>query len=278
MQNCSRYLPVRFLLPHTRVNTWRRATWTAAALAAAVLLQAPPARAAEPEFDESFDRSYRLAPGGTFALTNINGSVQVDGWEREEVQIHAVKTARGNAQDLARVRIEVAAEAGKVSVRTVYPPNEGVEVNVEYKVRVPQRVLLARVETVNGSVRVRGVDGSGELRTVNGHVELLDGGGRFNARTTNGNVRMELHELDADGALSLQTVNGSIVLVVPPDASADLEVDAMNGDFESDLPVTMRGSLSAQAFRGRLGKGGGAAVKIASVNGPIRVVTARPVI
>ncbi len=247
-------------------------------VAAFTFLSTPALAARERFFDEPFDQVYKLGSGGSFSLLNVNGSVQVSGWEREEVQVHAVKTAKGNPQDLARVRIEVQKGDGRIAVRTIYPPNEGVEVSVEYQIRVPHRILLERLETVNGNVRVTGVEGSGDLRSVNGNVDLLDGAGHFNARTTNGNLRVELRELDADASMALQTVNGSVVLQVPTDISADLDVDTMNGDFHSDLPLTLKGSMAAQAFRGRLGHGGGAEVKITSVNGAIRVVTARPVV
>ncbi len=216
---------------------------------------------------------------------NVNGSVQVDGWEREQVEIQAVKSAGRNPEELERVQVEVVARADAVQVRTRYPQDEGVEVAVEYHVRVPSRVLLSRVETVNGAVRVRGVEGAGELRSVNGNVELLDGAGHFSARTTNGNVRLELRQLascdeparSSSCSLSVETVNGSVLLALPADANADLEVRSLNGDFRSELPVTVRGSADAREFRGRLGRGG-SAVRIRTVNGGIRVVAARPTV
>ncbi len=243
-------------------------------VALALLISAQPALA-EPTFDETFEQSYPLAAGGTFTLANVNGSVQVDGWEKDVVQVRALKTARSNEKDLARVQIVVVAEAGQVAVRTVYPQDQGVEVAVEYRIRVPHRVFLGRVETVNGTVKVRSVEGAGDLRTVNGNVELLDGAGRFSARTTNGNVRMELRLLPAGSPMRLQTVNGAIELSLTADAEADLEVDTLNGEFLSDLPVTVRGSIGPRAFRGRLG-GGGSTIRISAVNGTVRIATARP--
>jgi DUF4097 and DUF4098 domain-containing protein YvlB len=142
-------------------------------------------------------------------------------------------------------------------------------------VRVPSRVLLAGVRTVNGSVAVRGVDGSGRLRSVNGNVEVLDSAGRFSARTTNGNLRLELRRLPDGAPMTLETVNGSVVLALPSDAQASLTVRSMNGDFHSDMPVIAQGALSTRAFRGRLGSGG-SEISIRTVNGGIRVLLERP--
>src|SRR5713226_4596857 len=83
------------------------------------------------------NQSYPLQPGGTFELQNVNGAVEVQGWDRNEVEVHAVKTAKQKESDLERVAIEVDAKPGTVSIATRYPQNEGVEVAVEYTIRVP---------------------------------------------------------------------------------------------------------------------------------------------
>ena len=226
---------------------------------------------------EVFQKTYPLRAGGTFALSNVNGSVQVDGWDRDEVQIHAVKSARRDLNDLGRVSIEVEANANSVVVRTRYPQDESLDVSVDYRVRVPRRIVLNRVGTMNGAVRVTGVEGEGELRSVNGDVDLFDGAGRFSARTTNGSVRLEFHQLASEGVLSAETVNGSVILALPADANADLDLRSLNGSFRSELPVTMQSVVSSRELRGRLGQGG-VNIRVRTVNGGIRVVTARPTI
>ena len=70
---------------------------------------------------QTFEHSYPLAPGGSFLLENVNGSVQVEGWDRDEVEVEAVKTADTDGQDLERVKIDVDSAPGQVSVHTRYP-------------------------------------------------------------------------------------------------------------------------------------------------------------
>jgi hypothetical protein len=243
-------------------------------LPAAIACLVFPARAA----DENFHQIYPLAAGGSFALENVNGSVQVEGWSRDEVEVSAVKTAtRSDSRNLSQVKIEVdQSHPGQVAVHTRYPQGEGAEVAVEYHVRVPYRILLGSIETVNGSVTVRGVEGGGELRSVNGNVEVFDSSGRFSEKTTNGNLRLELRELMSGGPMNLETVNGSVVLGLPEGARADLKVLAMNGDFYSELPVTSAASKpAARAFHAKLGTGGGE-ISVRTINGGIRLVVQRP--
>lgn len=226
--------------------------------------------------DQVFLKTYPLAAGGHFTLDNVNGSVEVEGWDRDEVEVRAVKTARADAGDLDGVRIEVKNDASDVAVHTRYPAGESGEVAVEYRIRVPYRVLLGAVDTVNGSVCVRGVEGGGDLRSVNGNVEVVESSGRFSAKTTNGDLRLELRHLRNDEPINLETVNGSVVLGLPSNAQADLEVQNTNGDFYSEVPVTSTHSLpGSHGFRAKLGQGGGA-ISVRTVNGGIRLVRENP--
>ncbi len=241
-------------------------------LCAAAILAAPSFA-----FDDIFQHTYTLPSGGTFELQNVNGAVTVSAWNRDAVEVYAKKSARRNARDLDRVEISVDTRADRISVQTRYPHDEGVEVEVEYHIRVPQRVRLSHVGTVNGTVRVFGVDGRGELRSVNGDVEVFDSAGALAAHTTNGNLRMELRRVDGASPISLETVNGTVVLALPPDAAAEFDVRSLNGDFRSELSVSLQGAYSPREFRGRLGAGG-TTIKIRTVNGGIRVVAMRPVV
>ena len=49
---------------------------------------------------KDFDQSYPLQPGGSFELQNVNGTVEVEGWDRDAIEVHAVKTAKVRESDL----------------------------------------------------------------------------------------------------------------------------------------------------------------------------------
>lgn len=218
---------------------------------------------------------YPLSSGGRFTLENVNGSVHVDGWDREEVEVRAIKTSSmGDDADIERVSIEVNAQPMDVAVRTHYPHGDSAEVAVEYEIRVPYRVLLRDVQTVNGSVSVHGVAGSGDLRSVNGNVEVSDSSGRFNAHTTNGDIQLDLKQLADGDPMMLETVNGSVLLKLPHDAHAELHANSMNGDFVSELPVAAKFAYG-RIFSGELGTGG-ADINMRTVNGAIRLAMGRP--
>jgi hypothetical protein len=223
---------------------------------------------------KEFNQSYPLQPGGSFELQNVNGAVEVQGWDRNEIEVHAVKTAKSKESDLDRVSIEVDARPDSVSIATHYPQNEGVEVAVEFTVHVPRGAHVEHIGTVNGTLRISGLEAVEDLHTVNGNIEVFEAAGNIHAHTTNGNVHLELAHLRDKNGATAETTNGSLVLAVPSDTQADLEARCLNGNFFSELPIAMESSQRPREMHGKLGHGG-VPLHLRTVNGGIRVVVLR---
>jgi DUF4097 and DUF4098 domain-containing protein YvlB len=225
-------------------------------------------------FNKDFRQTYALQPGGSFDLQNVNGTVEVQGWDRDEIEVRAVKTAKDSEADLDRVTIEVNAQPSSVSVNTRYPQDKGVEVAVEYLVHVPHSAHVDRLATVNGTLRVSAVSNIGDLRTVNGNIEVYDGEGALRAHVTNGNVHIEMARLLGSEATVAETTNGSVLLALPADAQADLEARCLNGSFSSELPVALASSDQPRVVRGKIGRGG-SALRLRTINGGIQIALLR---
>jgi DUF4097 and DUF4098 domain-containing protein YvlB len=109
---------------------------------------------------------------------------------------------------------------------------------------------------------------------VNGNIEVFEAGGSVHAHTTNGNVHLELAHLPEKIGATAETTNGSLVLAVPSDMQADVEARCLNGNFFSELPMTMESNQRPREMHGKLGRGG-APIHLRTVNGGIRVVILR---
>ncbi len=260
------------ILSKVRAYRWF-GLWLSLAAVAGFLFMALPARASTAVFDQT----YPLHAGGVFALENVNGAVQIEGWDRQEVEVHAVKTALHEGDDLSMVHIDIQSDGEQVAVNTRYPAGSGVQVTVDYEIHVPYKMRWAEVQTVNGDVRVRGIAGAGILGSVNGNVQMVDSDGRFSARTTNGDVRLQMKSMPDGDPVTLTTVNGSVVLSLPEQVNADVRVVNRNGNFQSDFPLVTLGAYTSSRFRGRLGSGGGE-IFMSTVNGAIRLVNGHPTV
>src|SRR6185312_16109433 len=69
---------------------------------------------------EDFHKTVPLNANGRVSLENVNGNVEITGWDKNEVQIDAVKSAH-DQQRLDEAKIEVEGSGDSVRIRTRYP-------------------------------------------------------------------------------------------------------------------------------------------------------------
>lgn len=221
-------------------------------------------------------KSYTLAPGGTVEIANVNGRIDVEGTPGRTLEVVAHKKARGSTPEAAREmleRMEIADEASSSAVRieTQLPRGGGFRsggTEVRYSVKVPASANV-RFTTVNGGVRVSGVDGAVVAEATNGGVEGADLGGAVDASTTNGGVTVSVKRL-AEGGVKLECTNGGLRLRLPSSAKATISARTTNGGIQTDgLPIQ-----PSEGSRRRLEStmnGGGAPVRLSGTNGGIRI-------
>jgi Putative adhesin len=215
--------------------------------------------------------TYPLNAGGSFDLSNVNGTVRIEAWDKDVVEVRAVKSTQDKESALDQVSIDVDAKPDALTISTRYPQEGGVEVAVDYTIHVPRRAHLNHLSTVNGTLRVTESEGIGDLHTVNGNIEIYGGSGNVHAHTTNGNVYLEWKRAPQTNGAVAETTNGSVLLAIPANTRASLEARCRNGSFSSELPFVMQGDDQPRVMRGKLGHGG-VPIHLGTVNGAIRVV------
>ncbi|MGH7541176.1 MAG: DUF4097 family beta strand repeat-containing protein, partial [Gemmatimonadota bacterium] len=127
---------------------------------------------------------------------------------------------------------------------------------------------------VNGDVMATGLGADARTSTVNGSIEV-ESRGVVSAHTVNGSIDASMRSAEWSGPLEFHTVNGGITLRVPGETRADIEIETVNGDLESDFPLTMQGRFrwGPRKLSGQIG-GGGEALELHTVNGSIRLLRA----
>jgi DUF4097 and DUF4098 domain-containing protein YvlB len=195
--------------------------------------------------------------------------------------VKAVKRARRS--DPESVKIVTQEHAGGVTVCAVYVGTDGEapadcegrrhtnvrdnDVQVEFTVQVPAGVAL-KARTVNGDVRATGLASDADVQTVNGSIDVTTTG-EARAETVNGGIRADFGKMEGTAPVRFQTVNGSIVVGLPGDASAEVSGQTVNGEIDSDFPLTVTGRVGRHA-RGTIGSGG-RRLDLETVNGSIKL-------
>ncbi len=217
------------------------------------------------KFQQDFRFNYPLKSGATFTLENSNGSVDIAGWDREEVEITGVKYARTEALRDA-VKIDIQHSESAVSIRTVAPSDFHNGAGARYIIRVPRRVTLDRVTSSNGKLHASDIDGPVHLRTSNGAVEITQVNGDANAQTSNGSVEANgvkgsahLHTTNGHvkaegitGAIDASSSNGSLTLTLSDTLKNDVVAKTSNASITVRFPSHAAARVRASTSNGKI--------------------------
>jgi hypothetical protein len=235
-------------------------------------------------YKEDFHYSYALAPGGRINLENLNGGVEISGWEKDSVDITGTKYANSQ-QALQDVKIDVNSAPNLLQVRTVTPygmRNAG----ARYTIRVPHHVALDRIMSSNGSIRVEDLEGLVNVKSSNGGIRVLHVNGPLQAQTSNGGIEASGHTGNATlhtsngtirveinkGALEATTSNGGInARLMQPDPTQPVRLESSNGHIELSMDAVreVRASTSNSSIVVRMPESVNARVRARTSNSSI---------
>src|SRR5215831_16961546 len=109
---------------------------------------------------QEFHQTYPIAADGRLELENINGSVHVNTWERNEVKVDAVKSA-GSQERLDEAQIKIQSGQSYIDIRTEYPHHDMTwnsdddthnPATVEYTLTVPRGLRIDEIKLINGDL------------------------------------------------------------------------------------------------------------------------------
>lgn len=131
---------------------------------------------------------FTLAAAGAIRLENSIGEVDIDGWDRPEVEVTVVRStgrlydakARTERQRrLDSVQITTRQDGNDVVISTAYPPRNGFthslsrrsDIGISYRIKAPRASKLV-IDHNSGGVNVSGVGGDIRATVINGQITL----------------------------------------------------------------------------------------------------------
>ena len=235
--------------------------------------------AASASAEQTFDRELAVQPRGAVDISNVSGRIEVSGWERAEVSVHAELEAGVE-------RVDVSSEGGHTSIKVLVPhaPGHGGEVRLQVKIPKESELNVSgvsaditttgvlgvqRLNAVSGNVTAELAGADVELKTVSGNLHLKGRGqaARLRLSTVSGDVRVE----HGAGDFEASTVNGT--LIVSLDSARSVRVHTTSGDVRFEGRLTHGATVEASTVSGELNvhasADGGYAYEVSSFSGAI---------
>jgi DUF4097 and DUF4098 domain-containing protein YvlB len=223
--------------------------------------------------EKTFDVSEKVA----LSLANINGEVDIKGWDKSEIKITAIITA-DDQEDRDRIKIQFHQSSNGISVETEYEKQLSWGRNdssgrVDYKVMVPFGASLAEIELVNGSLVIDKVKGEIKANTINGSINVQGLADDLELNSVNGSIKATYQQIDNNiDEIELATVNGSIKLYLPSELSATINAETMHGSIKTAFGLSSNKKMfSGRNLSGSVGSGD-ININLESVNGSIKVM------
>jgi len=137
------------------------------------------------------------------------------------------------------------------------------------------------VRDVNGPLQVDSGSGSLTLQDVTGDVEAHTGSGSISLQGAAGRVQLDTGSgsLEYEGRpqanCRFETGSGSILLRLPRDLDARLELDTGTGTVDVDEAFGLAGEISRRRVEGILGSGGGVSIRAHTGSGDVDLLPIR---
>lgn len=219
------------------------------------------------------------------SFSSLTGSVEVNGWDRSEVQIKG--TIGEGVED-----VKVIESGGDLSIQVkLENSRHNRDAEAHLKIAVPRGAQL-RVKSIAADVRIQDVSGRVEVEVVSGDITLLGKPKEAEIQAVSGDVKIaagaELSkvrietvsgDIDFEGALTTDararanSVSGDIHWTVPAATNARFEVSTFSGDIQNGFGVQAERTdryVPSKKLDFTLGKDG-ATIRLESFSGTVRI-------
>jgi DUF4097 and DUF4098 domain-containing protein YvlB len=237
--------------------------------------------------DKSIDRKVAAQPNGEVIISNVSGTVDVRGWDRDEVQV------TGQLGESVE-RVDLESSGGRTVVKVVLPHRGSRDGDAAIEVQVPRNSSV-EVSAVSADVSSRGVLGTQRLNSVSGEITADIAGNESAARSVSGDVTLRgvgkpasVRVSSVSGSLDVTNFGGKVeVVTVSGDARVqvgeanDIRGRTTSGNLELIGKLTRDARVDVEGVSGdlllRLSAPGGLSAEIESFSGDIEGCLARGV-
>lgn len=210
--------------------------------------------------DTTINETLDADEDGEVIVSNVSGSVEVEGWSRNQVQVTG--TLGDRVEELIFER-----DGDEILIKVKLPRNSSRSAASDLVIKVPEASSLD-INTVSADIEVSGVEGDQDLNAVSGDITTAFYGSELDAESVSGDI--EVAGNNQVGNIRLQTVSGDIdtenLAGEFRGESVSGDVTVVGGSFERVRAETVNGEIVLHA---RLADGG--RMDVETINGAVDV-------
>jgi hypothetical protein len=196
--------------------------------------------------------TYFGGSGRKLIIDDVNGSIDVTGYNGTQVQVTVDERWRADSSDKMQearrdVKLDMSQQGNTVRLYVDGPFrcqhdcgdrrwHSGYDVEFNFHVKVPLDAALELKSVNGGHIKAENTNGDFNVRNVNGGIELLEIAGSGEAHTVNGSVKVTFRE-NPRAPSSFKSVNGELAVSFQSNLSADFHCKTLNGGIYTDFDI-----------------------------------------
>jgi DUF4097 and DUF4098 domain-containing protein YvlB len=236
--------------------------------------------AASVAYAEDINEIKDADPNGTVSISNIAGSIEVQGWSRNQVEITGELGSKVDELIFER-------DGDEILIKVKVPRNShGGGISSDLVVNIPVKSAL-QVNGVSADIEVSDVEGEQQLESVSGDVSTTAHAADIELGSVSGDIEVEgdkqsirsrlstvSGDIEADGLAGeiyaesvsgdvtmvngsfkravLETVNGDIIYHAALLESGRLDVETINGSVDIDFGGDVSARFDIETFNGSI--------------------------
>jgi len=237
----------------------------------------------------------RFGYGGMLTIVGPpTGSIAIEGWQRNEVEIIAdIEWHANTEQDLTRLaaieNFVMDEDATHLSILTSGTHDKafmkrfakgfpkkliGLPWKIDFRIKIPISTDL-EINAGNGPLKLSGVEGAIRVNALESDATVALTGGLVSVTVLRGSIRLDIPARSWRGqGAEVRLATGELTVGLPPGFSADIDADVLRlGRVQNDYPglgPREGGSITARSMRARAGVGG-ATLRLTLGDGTLRI-------
>ncbi len=164
-------------------------------------------------------------------MRNLDGDIEIRGWDRDEIEISAESEAGTAVWDegAGRPRFDIEEGPERLTVRTRWDGDDRAVRPVRLILNVPRSLVIEEAATQVGGIRIMDLYGKIKASVLEGDLTVENFSGSLTASVGRGRIRAEILDLRPADEIRLDVREGDIRLDLEDAASAAVQAEASAG-------------------------------------------------
>ena len=108
----------------------------------------------EPQTTDYFDGTYSADAQTNLDVQTINGQIEINTWETNEISLNAIKKSPFGQEELDLVEINVIESENHIDIEAKYVGDRVTTPSVDMNIKVPNYITVNSVITSNGAIQI----------------------------------------------------------------------------------------------------------------------------